>query len=38
VRIEDDVAVTGTGNDVLTRGAPKDADAIEKLMNGNGRA
>ena len=38
VRIEDDVAVTGTGNEVLTSGAPKDADAIEKLMNGSGRA
>ena len=38
VRIEDDVAVTGSGNEVLTSGAPKDPDAIEKLMNGNGRA
>jgi Xaa-Pro aminopeptidase len=38
VRIEDDVAVTGEGNEVLTRGLPKEADAIEKLMNGTGRA
>jgi Xaa-Pro aminopeptidase len=38
VRIEDDVAVTGTGNEVLTNGAPKEADAIEKWMNGSGRA
>jgi Xaa-Pro aminopeptidase len=33
VRIEDDVAVTGTGNEVLTAGLPKEPDAIEKLMN-----
>ena len=33
VRIEDDVAVTGTGNEVLTGGLPKEPDAIEKLMN-----
>jgi Xaa-Pro aminopeptidase len=38
VRIEDDVAVTGSGNEVLTTGAPKDPAAIEKLMNGSGRA
>jgi Xaa-Pro aminopeptidase len=37
VRIEDDVAVTGDGNEVLTRGLPKEADAVEKLMNGTGR-
>jgi Xaa-Pro aminopeptidase len=38
VRIEDDVAVTGTGNEVLTSGLPKEPDAIEKWMNGSGRA
>jgi len=32
IRIEDDVAVTRTGYDVLTDGVPTDADAIEKLM------
>jgi Xaa-Pro aminopeptidase len=38
VRIEDDVAVTGAGNEVLTAGAPKDPAAVEKWMNGSGRA
>jgi Xaa-Pro aminopeptidase len=33
VRIEDDVAVTRDGNEVLTAGLAKDPDAIEKLMN-----
>ena len=33
VRIEDDVAVTRDGNEVLTAGLPKEPDAIEKLMN-----
>ena len=33
VRIEDDVVVTRDGNEVLTAGLAKDADAIEKLMN-----
>lgn len=33
VRIEDDVVVTRTGAEVLTARAPKDADAIEKLMS-----
>jgi Xaa-Pro aminopeptidase len=32
VRIEDDVAVTATGHEVLSAGAPTDPDAIEKLM------
>jgi len=32
VRIEDDVAVTREGHEVLTEGLPKDPDAIEKLM------
>jgi Xaa-Pro aminopeptidase len=32
VRIEDDVAVTREGNEVLTQGLIKDADAIEKMM------
>lgn len=33
VRIEDDVAVTRTGVEVLTSQAPKDADAIEAVMS-----
>ena len=33
VRIEDDVVVTKAGAEVLTDGAPKDPDAIEKLMS-----
>ncbi len=32
VRIEDDIAVTARGPEVLTAGAPTDPDAIEKLM------
>ena len=32
IRIEDDVAVTADGPDVLSRGCPKDPDEIEKLM------
>jgi len=32
VRIEDDVAVTSSGHEVLTAGVPTAADAIEKLM------
>ncbi len=34
VRIEDDVAVTATGNEVLTQAAPKTVAAIEALMRG----
>ncbi len=33
VRIEDDVLVTDDGNVNLTVGVPKDADAIEEIMN-----
>lgn len=32
IRIEDDVAVTKDGHDVLTDGVPKDADEIEALL------
>lgn len=32
IRIEDDVVVTAAGNEVLTEGLAKEADAIEKLM------
>ena len=32
IRIEDDVAVTSKGPDVLTKGLAKDPDDIEKLM------
>ncbi|MEM8547799.1 MAG: Xaa-Pro aminopeptidase [Pseudomonadota bacterium] len=38
VRIEDDVLVTKTGPDVLTKGLPKSADDIEALMGAAGRA
>lgn len=34
VRIEDDVAVTKTGHEVLTAALPVDIDAIEALMRG----
>jgi Xaa-Pro aminopeptidase len=34
VRIEDDVAVTETGCDILTGGVPTNADEIEALMSG----
>lgn len=33
IRIEDDVAVTSKGPDVLTKGLVKDPDGIEALMN-----
>ena len=32
IRVEDDVLVTKTGNEVLTSGVPKDIDEIEALM------
>ena len=34
IRIEDDVAVTREGNDVLTDGVPKEAGEIEALLAG----
>jgi Xaa-Pro aminopeptidase len=33
IRIEDDVAITAKGPDVLSKGLPSDPDAIEALMN-----
>ncbi|HEX7242666.1 MAG TPA: aminopeptidase P N-terminal domain-containing protein [Longimicrobiaceae bacterium] len=36
VRIEDNVAVTAGGNEVLTRGVPVDPDEIEALVGGRG--
>lgn len=32
IRIEDDVAITKTGHEVLTDGVPKDADAVEAVL------
>ena len=32
IRIEDDVAVTAEGSEVLTLGVPRDADEIEALL------
>jgi len=33
IRIEDDILVTKTGNDVLTKDAPKSVEDIEAIMN-----
>ena len=32
VRIEDDILITESGNEILSRGVPKEVAAIEKLM------
>jgi Xaa-Pro aminopeptidase len=34
IRIEDDVAVTDDGHEVLSADVPKDPDAVEALMAG----
>jgi Xaa-Pro aminopeptidase len=34
IRIEDDVLVTETGNEVLSAGVPKEADEIEAAVRG----
>jgi len=33
VRIEDDILITPTGNEILSIGAPKEPEDIEKIMN-----
>ena len=37
IRIEDDVAITVTGNEVLTEAAPKSVAQIEELMRQEAR-
>ena len=37
IRIEDDVAITKTGNEVLSKGLIKEIDAIEKFMSKSGK-
>ncbi|HEY0037984.1 MAG TPA: M24 family metallopeptidase, partial [Longimicrobium sp.] len=34
IRLEDDVLVTGDGNEILTRGVPIDADEVERICLG----
>jgi Xaa-Pro aminopeptidase len=34
IRIEDDVLVTATGNEILSSGVPKEAEAVEKAVRG----
>ena len=36
IRIEDDVAITKTGHEVLTDAVPKDADAVEAVLASRG--
>jgi Xaa-Pro aminopeptidase len=37
VRIEDDILITSSGNEILSAGAPKEPREIEKLMKGKSR-
>jgi len=32
IRIEDDVAITNDGHEVLTNGVPREIDAVEALL------
>lgn len=36
IRIEDDILITWSGNEILTRDAPKSIEAIEKIMTEKG--